>query len=166
MEPTVPTATKLPTSPIHQERLKLATLSNRPPLTIQKRHGSRHRKTSSRCSRNQSTRRKSQLIWNTTAIVPTPDLYVFCRPSDKNENWVVDLLVVKDEVESSNEVFTDPNIVKVRYLKLFWVNRPSCFSQVFHGAESDVVWLQQDFNICIVNLFATFHPTKLLGQSR
>ena len=43
--------------------------------------------------------------------------------SDRNEDWVVDLLAVRDEVEALNEVFTDPNIVKVWYLKLFWVNR-------------------------------------------
>ena len=84
--------------------------------------------------------------------------------SDRNEDWVVDLLAVRDEVESLNEVFTDPNIVKVRYLNLLWVDRPSRFSQVFHGAESDIVWLQQDFNIYIVNLFDTFHASKLLGQ--
>jgi exosome complex exonuclease RRP6 len=58
--------------------------------------------------------------------------------SDKNENWVVDLLAARDEVESSN----DP-----------------------HGAERNIVWLQQDFNIYIVNLFDTFHLSKLLGQS-
>ena len=78
---------------------------------------------------------------------------------------MVDLLAVRDEVESLNEVFTDPNIVKVRYLNLLWVDRLSRFSQVLHGAESDIVWLQQDFNIYIVNLFDTFHASKLLGQS-
>ena len=33
--------------------------------------------------------------------------------SDREEDWVVDLLAVRDEVESLNEVFTDPGIVKV-----------------------------------------------------
>ncbi|KIM36578.1 hypothetical protein M413DRAFT_449112 [Hebeloma cylindrosporum] len=69
--------------------------------------------------------------------------------SDRNEDWVIDLLSLRDEVEALNEVFTDPNIVKV-----------------FHGAESDVVWLQQDFNIYIVNLFDTFHASKLLEFPR
>jgi exosome complex exonuclease RRP6 len=67
--------------------------------------------------------------------------------SDRDEDWVVDLLAVRDEMEALNEVFTDPDIVKV-----------------FHGAESDIVWLQQDFNIYIVNLFDTFHASKLLGN--
>jgi exosome complex exonuclease RRP6 len=48
--------------------------------------------------------------------------------SDRNEDWVVDLLAVRDEVELLNEVFTDPNIVKVRYMKLVRVNNRSRFS--------------------------------------
>jgi exosome complex exonuclease RRP6 len=86
--------------------------------------------------------------------------------SDKNEDWVVDLLAVREEVEALNEVFTDSNIVKVCFLKLICVllNMHSGL-QVFHGADSDIVWLQQDFNIYIVNLFDTFHASKLLGQS-
>lgn len=35
--------------------------------------------------------------------------------------------------------------------------------QVLHGAESDIVWLQQDFNLYIVNLFDTYHASKVLG---
>jgi exosome complex exonuclease RRP6 len=27
------------------------------------------------------------------------------------------------------------------------------------------VWLQQDFNVYVVNLFDTFHASKLLGES-
>ena len=37
--------------------------------------------------------------------------------------------------------------------------------QVFHGAESDIVWLQQDLNLYIVNLFDTFHASKVLGTA-
>ena len=37
-------------------------------------------------------------------------------------------------------------------------------SQVLHGAESDIVWLQQDFNLYIVNLFDTYHASKVLGM--
>ena len=33
--------------------------------------------------------------------------------SDREEDWIIDLLAVRDEVESLNEVFTDPGIVKV-----------------------------------------------------
>ncbi|KAF8959127.1 hypothetical protein BDZ97DRAFT_1906257 [Flammula alnicola] len=69
--------------------------------------------------------------------------------SDRDEDWVVDLLAIRDEIEALNEVFTDSGIVKV-----------------FHGAESDIVWLQQDFNVYIVNLFDTFHASKLLEFPR
>ncbi|KAK7464754.1 exosome nuclease subunit [Stygiomarasmius scandens] len=71
--------------------------------------------------------------------------------STREQDWVVDLCVpeVREECEALNEVFTDPEIVKV-----------------FHGAESDIVWLQQDFNIYVVNLFDTFHASKVLGFPR
>ncbi|KAG5642308.1 hypothetical protein DXG03_003028 [Asterophora parasitica] len=69
--------------------------------------------------------------------------------STRDEDWIVDTLALRDELIELNEVFTDPNIVKV-----------------FHGADSDVVWLQQDFNIYIVNMFDTFHASKTLEFPR
>ena len=33
--------------------------------------------------------------------------------SDREEDWIVDLLALRNEVETLNEVFTDPDIVKV-----------------------------------------------------
>ncbi|KAF8558300.1 hypothetical protein OG21DRAFT_1230212 [Imleria badia] len=88
--------------------------------------------------------------------------------STRQEDFVVDLLVPevreglrqakgKSVGESEDErmaseagqiiarVFADPSIIKV-----------------FHGAESDIVWLQQGFNIFVVGLFDTFHASKLL----
>ncbi|KAJ3559317.1 hypothetical protein NM688_g420 [Phlebia brevispora] len=69
--------------------------------------------------------------------------------STRAGDWIVDTLAVREELEELNEVFTDPKIVKV-----------------FHGAESDIVWLQQDFNLYIVNLFDTFHASKVLEFPR
>ncbi|KAJ7089360.1 ribonuclease H-like domain-containing protein [Mycena belliarum] len=71
--------------------------------------------------------------------------------STRTQDWIVDTLALRAELATAglNEVFTDPNIVKV-----------------FHGAESDIVWLQQDFNLYIVNLFDTFHASKLLDFPR
>lgn len=40
---------------------------------------------------------------------------------------------------------------------------PGC-SQVFHGAESDILWLQQDFDLYVVGLFDTYHATKVLRE--
>lgn len=35
--------------------------------------------------------------------------------------------------------------------------------QVFHGAESDVIWLQRDFGVYIVGLFDTHQAAKVLN---
>ncbi|KAJ3998803.1 ribonuclease H-like domain-containing protein [Lentinula boryana] len=69
--------------------------------------------------------------------------------STRQKDWIVDLLELREELGMLNEVFTNPTITKI-----------------FHGAESDIVWLQQDFNIYIVNLFDTFHASKMLGFPR
>ncbi|TFK48707.1 hypothetical protein OE88DRAFT_1663795 [Heliocybe sulcata] len=71
--------------------------------------------------------------------------------STREEDFVVDCLVpeIREEMEALNEVFTDPQVVKV-----------------FHGAESDIIWLQQNFNIYVVNLFDTFHASKVLDFPR
>lgn len=36
--------------------------------------------------------------------------------------------------------------------------------QVFHGADSDIIWLERDFDIYIVNLFDTYHATNVLSK--
>ncbi|KAJ8080947.1 exosome nuclease subunit [Marasmius tenuissimus] len=69
--------------------------------------------------------------------------------STREQDWIIDLLALREEMEVLNEVFTNPKIVKI-----------------FHGAESDIVWLQQDLNLYIVNLFDTFHASKVLGFPR
>ena len=40
------------------------------------------------------------------------------------------------------------------------------FLQVFHGADSDIEWLQRDFSLYIVNMFDTYQASKLLSFSR
>jgi exosome complex exonuclease RRP6 len=68
--------------------------------------------------------------------------------SDRNEDWIVDTLALRGELREGKfgGVMTDPAIVKV-----------------LHGSDSDIHWLQRDFDIYIVNLFDTFHATKVLG---
>jgi exosome complex exonuclease RRP6 len=68
--------------------------------------------------------------------------------SDRNEDWIVDTLALRTELREKKlgGVMTDPSIVKV-----------------LHGSDSDIHWLQRDFDIYIVNLFDTFHATKVLG---
>ena len=58
--------------------------------------------------------------------------------STRKRDYIVDTLALRSEMEIFNEVFTDPNIVKV-----------------FHGADSDILWLQKDFGVYVVNMFDT-----------
>ena len=48
-----------------------------------------------------------------------------------------------------NEIFADPNIVKV-----------------FHGSRNDMLWLQRDFGVYVVNLFDTFFAAKKLDLAK
>lgn len=66
--------------------------------------------------------------------------------SNRDQDWIVDTLALRDELVVLNEVFTDPSILKV-----------------LHGANSDVIWLQRDFGLYLVNLFDTYHASKTLG---
>ncbi|CDZ96833.1 Exosome 3'-5' exoribonuclease complex, subunit PM/SCL-100 (Rrp6) [Phaffia rhodozyma] len=63
-------------------------------------------------------------------------------------DYVVDLLVpeVREAVKKEmGRVLANSEIVKI-----------------FHGAESDIVWLQQNFDLFVVNLFDTYHATCVL----
>jgi len=53
----------------------------------------------------------------------------------------------------------------VRDDKLGGVMVDPAIVKVFHGAESDILWLQQDFDIYVVGMFDTYHATKVLSQS-
>ncbi|ODQ67848.1 hypothetical protein NADFUDRAFT_80988 [Nadsonia fulvescens var. elongata DSM 6958] len=69
--------------------------------------------------------------------------------SNRDEDWIVDTLELRTELEVLNQVFTDPKIIKV-----------------FHGAYMDIIWLQRDFGLYVVNLFDTFHASSALGLPR
>ncbi|CAA93168.2 exosome 3'-5' exoribonuclease subunit Rrp6 [Schizosaccharomyces pombe] len=66
--------------------------------------------------------------------------------SNREKDWIVDTLELREELEALNVVFTNPNIIKV-----------------FHGATMDIIWLQRDFGLYVVNLFDTYYATKVLG---
>lgn len=68
--------------------------------------------------------------------------------STREEDWIIDTLALRAELREDKlgGVLADPSIVKV-----------------FHGSDSDIVWLQRDFDLYVVNLFDTFHATKVLG---
>ncbi|PRT53350.1 Exosome complex exonuclease RRP6 [Wickerhamiella sorbophila] len=66
--------------------------------------------------------------------------------STEKEDFIVDTLKLRTELQVLNEVFCNPNIVKV-----------------FHGAYMDIQWLQRDLGVYVVNLFDTYHASRALG---
>ncbi|KAI1280228.1 ribonuclease H-like domain-containing protein [Xylaria sp. FL0933] len=66
--------------------------------------------------------------------------------STREKDWIVDTLQPwRHKLEVLNEVFADPNIIKV-----------------LHGAYMDIVWLQRDLGLYIVGLFDTFEAACAL----
>uniref|UniRef100_A0A336LL95 Exosome complex component 10 homolog n=1 Tax=Culicoides sonorensis TaxID=179676 RepID=A0A336LL95_CULSO len=69
--------------------------------------------------------------------------------STRKKDYIFDTILLRDELHILNEVFTKPDIVKV-----------------FHGADSDIEWLQRDLSLYIVNMFDTHQAAKRLGFER
>jgi len=67
--------------------------------------------------------------------------------STRQHDYIVDTLALRGELYRLNKPFTDPLIVKV-----------------FHGAESDIVWLQRDFGVYVVNMFDTGQAARVLEK--
>jgi exosome complex exonuclease RRP6 len=82
--------------------------------------------------------------------------------SSRTEDFLIDTIALRDELNTLNNIFTNPNIVKVKYS-----NKISSFSffetKVFHGADSDIEWLQKDFSLYIVNMFDTHQAARELN---
>ena len=66
--------------------------------------------------------------------------------STRDQDYIVDTLLLREELNQLNEVFCNPNITKV-----------------LHGAFMDIIWLQRDFGLYIVGLFDTYHASRSLG---
>lgn len=69
--------------------------------------------------------------------------------SDRNQDWLIDVLALRSDMVVLNEIFANPNIVKV-----------------FHGAFMDIIWLQRDLGLYVVSLFDTYHAAKVLGYPK
>ncbi|KAL1899166.1 exosome nuclease subunit [Sporothrix stenoceras] len=70
--------------------------------------------------------------------------------STRDKDWIVDTLQPwRHRLEILNEVFADPTKLKV-----------------FHGANSDIVWLQRDLGLYIVGLFDTYFACDCLEYSK
>ncbi|XP_046397654.1 exosome component 10 [Ischnura elegans] len=65
--------------------------------------------------------------------------------STREKDYIIDALSLRHCLHCLNEVFTNPKIVKV-----------------FHGADSDVIWLQRDFSVYLVNMFDTHQAARVL----
>uniref|UniRef100_A0A3Q3WIJ6 Exosome complex component 10 n=1 Tax=Mola mola TaxID=94237 RepID=A0A3Q3WIJ6_MOLML len=69
--------------------------------------------------------------------------------STREEDFIIDTLELRSEMYILNEALADPAIVKV-----------------FHGADSDVEWLQRDFGLYVVRLFDTHQASRALNLAR
>lgn len=67
--------------------------------------------------------------------------------STRDKDWIVDTLKPwRRKLQCLNEVFADPNILKV-----------------LHGSYMDIIWLQRDLGLYVVGLFDTYHAARSLG---
>ncbi|QEU60375.1 Rrp6 [Kluyveromyces lactis] len=66
--------------------------------------------------------------------------------SDREHDWIVDTIALREELYILNDIFTDPD-----------------FTKVMHGAFMDIIWLQRDLGLYIVGLFDTYHASRMLG---
>ncbi|KAJ8666846.1 hypothetical protein QAD02_008508 [Eretmocerus hayati] len=66
--------------------------------------------------------------------------------STRDTDYIIDTLSLRSELHVLNSIFTKPTILKV-----------------FHGADSDILWLQRDLSLYVVNMFDTYQAAKILG---
>jgi len=69
--------------------------------------------------------------------------------STRDIDFIVDTLCLREDLHILNEVFTDPNILKV-----------------LHGSDHDIGWLQRDFGVYVVNMFDTGQAARTLQEGR
>ena len=70
--------------------------------------------------------------------------------STREKDWVIDTLFPwREELQQLNEVFANPNILKV-----------------FHGSSMDIIWLQRDLGLYVVGMFDTYHAAIALNYPK
>ncbi|XP_061184893.1 exosome complex component 10-like [Saccostrea echinata] len=69
--------------------------------------------------------------------------------STATEDFLIDTLSLRNDLSPLNEILTNPAVVKV-----------------FHGADSDIDWLQRDFGLYVVNMFDTGQAARVLNHAR
>ena len=66
--------------------------------------------------------------------------------STRDTDYILDAIKLRRYLNKLNKIFTDPDILKV-----------------FHGADSDILWLQRDFGVYVVNMFDTGRASRILS---
>ncbi|XP_022778236.1 exosome component 10-like [Stylophora pistillata] len=69
--------------------------------------------------------------------------------STQHQDFLIDTLELRSELQILNDYFTNPNILKV-----------------LHGADMDIGWLQRDFGIYVVNMFDTGQAARVLNYEK
>jgi exosome complex exonuclease RRP6 len=69
--------------------------------------------------------------------------------STREKDYIIDTLALREELHILNLVFTNPKVLKV-----------------FHGADSDIEWLQRDLSLYVVNMFDTHRAARKLEFAR
>jgi exosome complex exonuclease RRP6 len=64
------------------------------------------------------------------------------------KDFIIDALRLRSSLSKLNQIFCNPKILKV-----------------FHGAESDILWLQRDFGVYVVGMFDTFRASVALEMA-
>ncbi|KAL2634415.1 hypothetical protein R1flu_005894 [Riccia fluitans] len=67
--------------------------------------------------------------------------------STRESDYLVDTIALHDDMNILQDVFSNTAICKV-----------------FHGADSDILWLQRDFHIYVVNMFDTAKACSVLNK--
>lgn len=65
--------------------------------------------------------------------------------STRSKNYIIDTIALRRYMNELIKIFADPKVVKI-----------------FHGCDSDILWLQRDFGLYVVNCFDTFQAAKIL----
>lgn len=66
--------------------------------------------------------------------------------SSQDKDYIIDAIALKDHISLLSDILINPKIVKI-----------------FHACMNDLKWLQQDFNLFVINLFDTQKAVKALG---
>jgi len=66
--------------------------------------------------------------------------------STRAKDFIIDPFEIFEELHVLNRITTNPRIIKI-----------------FHGADSDIQWLQRDFSVYVVNMFDTGQAARVLG---